>query len=47
MKMVLAVVLSRGTLRLASRRPIQPVRRAITLSPSEGLPVVLEARASR
>lgn len=47
MKMVLAVVLSRGTLRLASRRPIQPVRRAITLSPSEGLPLVLEARASR
>jgi cytochrome P450 len=47
MKMVLAAVLSRATLRLASRRPIRPVRRAITLSPSEGLPVVLLARAPR
>jgi cytochrome P450 len=47
MKMVLAAVLSRGALRLANRRPVQPVRRAITLSPSEGLPVVLEARAPR
>ena len=47
MKMVLAAVLSRASLRLASKKPIRPVRRAVTMSPSEGLPVVLEARAAR
>jgi cytochrome P450 len=47
MKMVIARVLSRATLSLAARGPIHVVRRSITLTPSEGLPVRLESRRSR
>lgn len=46
MKIVLAQILSRTTLRLASKRPIRVVRRSITFAPSEGMPVVLEKRAA-
>jgi len=46
MKVVLAQILSQTTLRLASKRPIRVVRRSITLAPSEGMPVVLEKRAT-
>ncbi len=46
MKVVLAQILSRTTLRLASKRPIRVVRRSITFAPSEGMPVVLEKRAA-
>jgi cytochrome P450 len=44
MKIVLAQVLSRTALRVASRRPIRVVRRSITFAPSEGMPVVVEKR---
>lgn len=44
MKMVLARVLTRATLRLDRRDPIKVVRRAITLTPSGGLRVRLESR---
>ncbi|MGE0826631.1 MAG: cytochrome P450 [Candidatus Binatia bacterium] len=42
MKIVLAQVLTRMTLRLAPKKPIRVVRRSITLAPSEGTPVILE-----
>ncbi len=47
MKMVLATVLSRADLRAAPTRPVAPVRRAITLSPSEGMPVLMSSRRPR
>lgn len=47
LKMVLATVLSRADLRGASKRPVVPVRRAITLVPSEGMPVVMASRWPR
>jgi cytochrome P450 len=47
MKMVLATVLSRAALRLANDRPIRAVRRAITLTPSGGMRVVLVRRDPR
>jgi cytochrome P450 len=47
LKMVLATVLSRTDLRATGGRPVVPVRRAITLSPSEGMPVVLASRWPR
>jgi cytochrome P450 len=46
MKIVLAQILSRTTLQLASKRPIRVVRRGITFAPSEGMPVVLEKKAA-
>lgn len=46
MKVVLARVLGRADLALASDRPARPVRRAITLAPKGGVPVVLR-RAAR
>lgn len=47
MKMVLATVLARADLRAAPGRPVVPVRRAITLAPSRGMPVVLASRWPR
>ena len=47
MKMVLATVLSRVDLRAAPGRPVVPVRRAITLAPSRGMPVVASSRWPR
>ena len=47
MKMVLATVLSRVDLRAAPGRPVVPVRRAITLSPSQGMPVIMASRWPR
>lgn len=44
MKMVIAKVVREAQLRLARRRPIRVVRRAITLTPSDGLEVVLTTR---
>ena len=46
MKMVLAAILSRVDLRLATSR-VRTVRRGITLTPSEGLPVIMGSRRSR
>jgi cytochrome P450 len=46
MKIVLAQVLSRFTLRLAPGYRAKVVRRSITLAPSAGMPVVVEARAA-
>ena len=46
MKMVLAAVLSRVDLRLATTR-VRTVRRAITLTPSGGLPVIATAKRGR
>jgi cytochrome P450 len=46
MKMVLAAVLSRVTLARAGR-PTRVIRRAITLAPSQGLPVVMLDRLAR
>jgi cytochrome P450 len=42
MKLVLATILSRYQLALADPRPVQPVRRGITLVPSGGVPVVVK-----
>jgi cytochrome P450 len=47
LKMVLATVLSRADLRAAEGKAVVPVRRAITLSPSGGMPVVLASRWPR
>ncbi|EYF08416.1 cytochrome P450 [Chondromyces apiculatus] len=47
MKMVLATVLSRTTLRPADDGPVRPVRRSITLTPSGGCRVIMTRRAPR
>ncbi|MEZ4404873.1 MAG: cytochrome P450 [Polyangiales bacterium] len=47
MKMVLATLVSRTWMHAAPGYTIRPVRRSITLSPSEGMPVVLDARLPR
>ncbi len=47
MKMVLATVVSRADLRAAPGPAVVPVRRAITLAPSRGVPVVLASRWPR
>jgi cytochrome P450 len=47
MKMMLAAMLSRTTLKLATKGPIRPVRRAITVYPAEGLPIVVVRRVPR
>ncbi len=44
MKLVLATILSRSQLRLANQRPVQPVRRGITIVPSGGVPVVVTGK---
>lgn len=46
MKIVLAQVFSRVTLRAAPGRAVRVVRRGVTFAPSEGMPVVLEALAA-
>jgi cytochrome P450 len=46
MKMVLATILPRIDARLATDR-IRPVRRAVTLTPSGGLPIVVSERRPR
>jgi cytochrome P450 len=46
MKMVLSAILPRIDMRLASER-VRVVRRGITLTPSGGLPVVIEAKRAR
>lgn len=47
MKIVLAALYSRCEFRLANTKPLRTVRRAITLAPSEGVPVVMESRVRR
>ncbi|MBC8120253.1 MAG: cytochrome P450, partial [Gemmatimonadaceae bacterium] len=44
MKLVLATVLSRFELRLASTRPLLPVRRGLTLAPPEDLMLIPVSR---
>lgn len=46
-KIVLAALYSRCEFRLANTKPLRTVRRAITLAPSEGVPVVMESRVRR
>ncbi|HEY8039481.1 MAG TPA: cytochrome P450 [Polyangiaceae bacterium] len=46
MKMVLATMLPRVEMRLATDR-VRPVRRAVTITPSDGLPVMVTAKRSR
>jgi cytochrome P450 len=47
MKMVLASVLTRASLRRPRFSYIRPVRRSITIAPSSGMPVILEGRRAR
>lgn len=47
MKMVVATVVSRVVLRLAPGAPISATRRAITLTPADGLPVVVVDKRAR
>ncbi len=47
MKIVLAAMLTRATMRLAPTQPITEIRRHITLAPSEGLRVVVDELHSR
>jgi cytochrome P450 family 110 len=46
MKVVLAQVLSRATLRIAPGYRMRPMLRAITVAPSRGMPVVLDRRVA-
>jgi cytochrome P450 family 110 len=46
MKIVLAEVLTRVVLRTAPGYQVRVVRRAVTLAPSEGMPVIVERRAA-
>jgi cytochrome P450 len=47
MKMVLAAVLSRVEMQLAGGHRVRTVRRGITMTPSDGLPVVVTAKKGR
>lgn len=47
MKIVLAALYSRCEFRMATDKPVRTVRRAITMAPSKGVPVVLESRVRR
>lgn len=47
MKMVLATMVSRLSLRLRPGKPVRVVRRSITLTPSEGMPIIIDARRPR
>jgi len=47
MKIVLAQILRRVTLRAAPGHTVRVVRRSITFAPSEGMPVVVEEKAGR
>ena len=44
MKLVLATILSRFQLELATKRPVRPVRRGITILPSGSVPMVVTAQ---
>jgi cytochrome P450 len=46
MKLILATIVSRFQLTLSDRRPVQPVRRGITIVPSGGVPVVVTSQRS-
>jgi len=47
MKMILAAVLKRTSLRLASNYVARPIRRGVILAPSKGVPSMLEDRRPR
>jgi cytochrome P450 len=47
MKLVLATVLSRFQLNLAESRPIKPVRRGITMTPSGGVKMMMMSHSER
>jgi cytochrome P450 len=44
MNTILAVLLRRYTFTVAARQPIIPVRRSVTVAPSEGLPMIMTPR---
>ena len=44
MKLVLATVLSKCDLDLASSRPIVPIRRGATIAPNNGVPLTLKGK---
>jgi cytochrome P450 family 110 len=46
MKLVLAAILSQFDLELASRRPVKPIRRGITIVPSSGVPMKVKQVSS-
>jgi cytochrome P450 len=47
MKVMLATLLLSHSFRIAARRPIRPVRRSLTVGPSQGLPLVATPRGRR
>lgn len=47
MKLVLATILTRYELTLASDRPVVPKRRGGTIAPHNGVPIVLKGQRSR
>lgn len=47
MKIVLAALYTRCEFRAATERPVGTVRRAITMAPDKGVPVILESRVMR
>jgi cytochrome P450 len=44
MKLVLATVLSRWQLELASRQPVEPVRKGALLGPAQGVPMLVRGK---
>lgn len=44
MKLVIAIVLSQWQMQIAETKPVQPVRRGITLAPSGGVKMMLTAK---
>lgn len=44
MKLVLATILSRFQLALADNRPVKPVRRGLTMTPSGGVRLVVKSQ---
>ncbi|HEY9660766.1 MAG TPA: hypothetical protein V6C65_20100 [Allocoleopsis sp.] len=44
MKLALATILTHWQLKLTSDRPIQPVRRGVTMAPAQGVPMRVVSR---
>lgn len=47
MKLVIATILDRFELELSDRKPVQPIRRGITIVPSGGVPVLIKSKPAK
>ena len=47
MKLVIATILARFELKLTDQKPVQPIRRGITIVPSGGVPVLVQSQRAK